>query len=392
MALTLSRPFLRSSWLALGLPALLALAACQDKTEAPAAAPLPIIENQQLRYPSGHPQLKLLVTQAAEAAQSITVELPARLVWNEVKTQRVLPAYAGRVTRIAADVGQQVQAGQLLAQLSSAEFGAAQADSARAQAEAQLAEQNLARAQSLFEAGVVARKDYEQVQAEALRAQAERARAQARTRLHGGGSEVNQQLALRADMAGVVVERNLNPGQEVRPEGGAQPLFVVSDPSVLWVQIDAQEADLGDLRPGSTVSLFVSALRGESVPATVQAVTDQIDPTSRTIKVRAVVANPQRLLKNEMLGRVRYQRRVAQSVAVPASAVFLHGTQHRVFVEGAPGLFAPRDVRVVHEGTQQVLIGQGLQVGERVVTENGLLLERELRLAQEAAQHGGPAK
>lgn len=210
--------------------------------------------------------------------------------------------------------------------------------------------------------------------------------------LYGSAADVNQQLTLRADIAGTVVERNINPGQELRPDNMAAPLFTVSDPSSLWVQIDAQEADLPDLRPGARVALVVPSLAQEPVQATVQAVTDQIDPLSRTIKVRATVANPQRLLKNEMLARARYERQVGQSLAVPASAVFLRGSQHFVFVQGAPGLFETRDVRVVHEGPQRTLVGAGLREGELVVSENGLLLARELRLAQEATHTGGQLK
>jgi cobalt-zinc-cadmium efflux system membrane fusion protein len=385
MAFTFTRPLL----LVMGLAA---LSACQNKSEPTPAIAQPIVENHRLRYPAEHPQLPLLVSVAALPAQSITVELPARIVWNEEKTQRIYPAFAGRVSRIAVDVGQSVRAGQVLAELASPEFGAAQADTTRAQADAHLAQQSLQRQRELFEAGVLARKELEQSEADAIRSQAEAARAQARTRLYGSDTGVNQQLALRTDIAGTVVERNINPGQELRPENMATPLFTVSDPSSLWVQIDAQEADLRDLRPGVRIDLVVPSLAQQPVQATVQVVTDQIDPLSRTVKVRAQVANPQRLLKNEMLARARYERQVGQSLAVPASAVFLRGSQHFVFVQGAPGLFETRDVRVLHEGPQRALISSGLKEGELVVSENGLLLARELRLAQEAAHSGGQVK
>ncbi|MFM7001368.1 MAG: efflux RND transporter periplasmic adaptor subunit [Limnohabitans sp.] len=369
----------------LSLAALTLLSACQDKAEPVAAAPMPIIQNNQLRYPAGHPQLPLLVSTAAVEAQNVAVELPAKLVWNEEKTQRVYPAFAGRVTRINTDVGQQVKAGQVLAELASPEFGAAQADTSRAQADATLAKQAVQRQRDLFEAGVVARKDLEQAEAEAARAQAEVSRAQARTSLYGSSTGVNQQLGLRSDMAGVVVERNLNPGQEVRPDNAATPMFVVSDPSVLWVQIDAHEADVADLRPGAKVKLVVPTLADQTFDATISAVTDQIDPTTRTIKIRAKVNNPQRLLKNEMLASVRYDRKVGSSVQVPATAVFLRGNQHYVFVQSQPGVFEPRDVKVSYEGAKQVLLGEGLKAGEQVVVQNGLLLARELRIAQYAA-------
>jgi membrane fusion protein, heavy metal efflux system len=376
----------------LSLATLTLLGACQDKAEPVAAAPLPIIQDKQLRYPAGHPQLPLLVSTAALQAQNIAIELPAKLVWNEEKTQRVYPAFAGRVTRIGADVGQPVKAGQVLAELASPEFGAAQADTSRAQADATLTKLALQRQRELFEAGVVARKDLEQAEAEAARTQAEVARAQARTSLYGSSTGVNQQLGLRSDMAGVVVERNLNPGQEVRPDGASAPLFVVSDPSVLWVSIDAQEADVRDLRPGAKVQLLVPSLPDQKLQATISAVTDQIDPNTRTIKIRATVANPQRWLKNEMLAKVRYPRQVGNSIEVPATAVFLRGNQHYVFVQSQAGVFEPRDVTVSYEGAQKVLLSAGLKEGEQVVSQNGLLLARELRIAQEAAHAAEQSK
>jgi cobalt-zinc-cadmium efflux system membrane fusion protein len=370
----------------IAIVSLAALTACQDKAEPVAATPMPIIQNNQLRYPAGHPQLPLLVSTAAVAAKTISIELPARLVWNEEKTQRIYPAFAGRVTHITADVGQAVGAGQVLAQLASPEFGAAQADTSRAVADSTLARQALARQRELFEAGVVARKDLEQAEADAARAQAEVARAQARTSLYGSASGVNQQLGLRSDIRGVVVERNLNPGQEVRPDNAGTAMFVVSDPSTLWVQIDAHEADVADLRPGAKVNLMLPSLPELKLEATISAVTDQIDPTTRTIKVRATVANPKRLLKSEMLATVQYQRHVGNSIEVPASAVFLRGTQHYVFVQSQPGVFEPRDVKVAYEGASKVLLSQGLKEGEQVVSQNGLLLSRELRIAQDNAQ------
>jgi cobalt-zinc-cadmium efflux system membrane fusion protein len=128
-------------------------------------APEPIVQGEQLRFPAGHPQLALLGTVEAKTAQSITIELPARLVWNEERTQRIYPAFAGRVLSLNADIGQSVNASQVLATLASPEFGAAQADTAKAIADAQVAERGLARHQTLFEADVISRKELDATEA-----------------------------------------------------------------------------------------------------------------------------------------------------------------------------------------------------------------------------------
>ncbi|HBH39214.1 MAG TPA: efflux transporter periplasmic adaptor subunit, partial [Curvibacter sp.] len=123
----------------------LLLSACGEAPEPVAEAPAPIMQGQQLRYPAGHPQLKLLTLASAEAARPLRIELPARLVWNEERTQRIYPSFAGRVTALRADVGQQVSAGSTLAVLASPEFGQAQSETARAETDERLAARNLQR-------------------------------------------------------------------------------------------------------------------------------------------------------------------------------------------------------------------------------------------------------
>ena len=358
-------------------------------------APQPIVQGQQLRFPAGHPQLALLGTVEAKAAESVTIELPARLVWNEERTQRIYPAFAGRVLTLNADIGQSVNAGQVLATLASPEFGAAQADTAKALADAQVAERALARHQTLFEADVISRKELDLTEADALRARAELARAQARTRMYGSSTNnVNQQLGLAATVKGVVVERNLSAGQEVRPDQGGpgnQALFVVSDPSVLWVQIDARESDTASLKPGTKISLTLPNFPGQTFEAKITATGDFIDSNTRSIKVRAVIDNAQRMLKAEMLGTARIERKLGAGVLVPASAVQLRGTEHWAYVQTEPGVFEPRRVKLGYEGLQEVLIVDGVQANELVVKENSLLLAREFRNAQDEAMQHTPA-
>ncbi|PIT78382.1 efflux RND transporter periplasmic adaptor subunit [Limnohabitans sp. JirII-31] len=376
---------------AAGLVAVLALGYWLSKPEL-APHPViaqPIVQGQQLRFPAGHPQLALLGTAPAVAAQSVTIDLPARLVWNEERTQRIYPAFAGRVVQLNADVGQSVKAGQVLATFASPDFGAAQADTAKAQADARLTERALARQQTLFNAGIVSRKDLEQAEADASRAQAEVARAQARTSMYGSGNLVNQQLGVSATISGVVVERNLSAGLEVRPDQGGPgnpALFVVSDPRSLWVQIDARESDVASLKPGTKIELVLPNVVGQKFEATIAATGDFIDPTSRTIKVRAVIDNRQRLLKAEMLGTARIERQLAAGVLVPASAVQLRGTEHWAYVQTETGVFEPRRIKLGYEGLQEVLVIDGLKANELVVKDNGLLLAREFRNAEDQAK------
>lgn len=376
------------------LLAALLLSACSEAPAPKPQAPAPIVQGQLLRYPADHPQLQQLPTIAASAARPIAVEMPARLVWDEERTQRIYAAFAGRVVAIRADLGQKVAAGAPLAVLASPDFGQAQSDTARAEADERLAAKALQRQRELFEAGIVARKELEQAEAEHERARAEVQRAQGRTRLYGGSGQVNQQLVLKSSLAGVVVERNLNPGQELRPElsgPGVPALFVVTDPSTLWLQIDARESEIGLVRAGQRFQLRVAALPGQAFEGRVVASSDFIDPQTRTIRIRARVANPQRLLKAEMLATAVFERRFERGLVLPATAVLLQGTRHWVFVQLRPGEFEPREVGLSYEGPREVVVAEGLKEGEQVVSENALLLARQFRMAQNEAPPATPA-
>lgn len=363
----------------------IALASCTEQTETPKAPSSPVYQRGGLHYPEQHPQLKLLALSPVRQAQVEKIELPARLVWNEEKTQRVYSAFSGRVGVISVDLGQQVSTGQVLAKLSSPEFGAAQSEAQRAQADLSLARQTNERQQKLFEIGVIARKELDQSNAELKRNEAAFELAQNRIKIYENPSAINLELALRAALNGVVVERNINPSQELRPDLNQAPLFVISDPTSLWLQIDAQERDLASLSPGSAIDVKVSALGERVYPARLSVVGEQIDPVTRSIKLRAIVSNLDRSLKSEMLAKAVYQKQSKGLLEVPSAAVFLRGKQHAVFVAVSSASFELREVDVAELGTDRTLIRTGLQEGEQVVTQNALLLLREIKFAEDSA-------
>jgi cobalt-zinc-cadmium efflux system membrane fusion protein len=277
----------------------LLLAGCQDAPSGQPPPPRPILTGSTLRFPTGHPQLGALKTVAAEPARPVNVDIPARVIWDEDRTQRIYPALAGRISAIRADVGGRVAVGQVLAELASPEFGVAQADASRARADLVQANRQLDRVRDLHAIGIAARKELEQAETDALRAQTELDRTQARTQLYGGSEAINQRLAITAGITGVVVERNLNPGQELRPEQfgpGSTALFVLTDPTRLWLQVDVREGDLSQVAPGRRVEFIANAYPDRSFPAEIMAVGDAIDPLTRTLKVRARVDNTARLL------------------------------------------------------------------------------------------------
>jgi len=344
------------------------------------APPQPTVESHSVVvFPKASPMLDQIVSVPVEPRRELCLRFNGRLVWNEDRTARVFSPFGGRVESIAVRPGARVVRGQALAVLAAPELGIAQAEARKAENDSSLAQKNLERIRELAQAGVAPAKDLQAAEAEVVRAAAERARASARLKLYGGADTVDQRLALRSPVTGVVVERNLNPGQELRPDSqGDKPLFVVSDPSQLWFLLDVSEQDVAQVKPGTEVKLSTASLGEERVSGRVRQVAELVDPQTRTVKVRGVVEAADQRLKAEMFSVAELRLPAPGGYLVPTRAVYLRGEQHFVFVEEGGGRYARRAIvpGPIGDGYQAVL--GGIAANDKVVVDGNLLLERLL--------------
>lgn len=361
------------------LSALLAccLGACEKNKEAPAENSAKIT-GVTIAFPADSPQLKNIQTIKVEGPQQRELQVPGRLVWDEDRTVRIFTPFAGRVTRIIAKVGDRVNAGQAIAELTSPDFGQAQADARKAHADLAAKTAQLARMKELTDAGVAAGKDLQQATSDQQSADAEFRRATARLSLFGDVSKVDQRFVLKSPITGVVVERTVNPGQELRPDQPTAPQFVVTDPTSLWVQLDANEADLKNINAGTTIFLTTSQYPDDTFAAELRQVADFIDPVTRSLKLRGAVTNADRRLKAEMFVTARILLPKGDSPMVAEKAVFLDGVRSFVFVKTAPGSFTRRSVRVGSSYGSAVPVLAGLKEGEEAVVSGALYLQQML--------------
>lgn len=344
------------------------------------ATPQPRVEGQAVIFPAGSPQTAVLLTEKVEPRREALLRFSGRLVWDEDRTVRVFSPLAGRVQAISARLGEAVRAGQTLAVVEAPELGMAQSEARKAEQDDLLAQKSLARVTELLQAGVAPAKDLQAAQAEAERAAAERARTQARLKGYGaGGAAVDQRFALASPIPGVVVERNVNPGQEVRPDAQSDKgLFVVSDPTRLWFVLDVAEADIGAVKAGAGVQIGATTLGEDRMAGSITHVADFVDPQTRTVKVRGTIANPERRVKAEMFVTAELKVPSVRGFIVPTKAVYLRGEQNYVFVDAGGGRYVRKPVRLGPTSNGHQVVLEGLAADEKVVVDGSLLLERLL--------------
>lgn len=164
---------------------------------------------------------------------------------------------------------------------------------------------------------------------------------------------------------------------------GQGVLYTLSNLSKLWVITDIYEKDLAAVKAGQKVLISVEAYKDRFFQGELVYISDLMDEQSRTVKVRAVVKNKERLLKPGMFAQVKIKAgTVIQTLSVPLSAVQSQGKEKMVFVVAGGENFEKREVQLGKQDSEYAVILSGLKEGETVVTRGSFLLKSELAKAE----------
>lgn len=248
----------------------------------------------------------------------------------------------------------------------------------KAQHEYAFAEKALQRATTLKAEGAVSERDASHADADFKKARADVGRTTAQLKALGiTATDPAIRVTIRAQIAGTVVERNVLSGQEVRADQ-AQPLLTITNLDSVSVVADVYEQDLESVELGASAKVTVPAYSGTSFEGKVIHIADVVDPTSRTLKIRCLVPNPERKLKPEMFAKIGLTATTKKKViAIPSKAIIDDGDKTKVVVsEGAKLTLRQVQVGPQVEGTVRVF--EGLAPGEKIVTEGALFMKREI--------------
>lgn len=342
----------------------------------------------------------ITVTPVATGTATDGVRAPGVVAPNTYKQIVVTPLVAGRLTRVQAQLGEQVKRGQTIAEIFSPELADAQTRYITARAELAAHEQELARTEKLVTLGAASKQELEHIHAEHTSRQAEVQSLASRLRLLGlsaaaidslaPGSAIDATIAVPAPIDGVVTARDANVGANV--DQSAQ-LFTVVDLSTVWVVADLFEKDFSRVRVGSAATITTRAYPDLTLSGRVSYIDPQLSPDTRTAKVRIEVPNPKGELRLGMLAEALFQAEGGGTmILVPRTAVQNVGDRSVVYLASAtePGKFVEREVRLGAEAGTAVAVLTGVRAGDLVVTEGSFYLraERE-RLGLRA--NGAPA-
>jgi cobalt-zinc-cadmium efflux system membrane fusion protein len=301
--------------------------------------------------------------------------LPATVTADPTRVVHVLSPIAGRLEQLSVRPGMEVTKGQVIGQIQSSDVAQARSDFEKATIESLRSDRQLARGKQLLDHEVLSQREYDDLQAAASTAKSEVDRTRQRIRMLGFAETGNSDVAaLRAPESGAILDIGTATGEMQRSLENATSIATIANLDTVWVLGDVFERDLALIKPNEVAEITVSAYPGQTWRGTVTNVGDAFDPTTRTLKVRVVLANPGHKLKPQMFASIGLTRDSHSAILVPVTAVLHEGTATYVFVAGNDGKYQRRTVTVgsTRDGAVDVITGLG--AGDKVVTTGAALL------------------
>ena len=198
----------------------------------------------------------------------------------------------------------------------------------------------------------------------------------------------NIRLPIYTPLAGVVIEKMVQEGQYVN---SGEVLFSIADLSRVWVEIELFENEVPYVRVGQQVEIRSSGDQHVAVRGKIGFVYPFHDPKSHTVKARVELANTGGMLKPDMFVSAVIRVPLVTGIVIPVTAVIDTGKRQVVWVESAPGVFQPRDVRVGERVDDKLQILSGLKAGDKVAVSGGYLIDSESQLQNQGSGKGDNA-
>jgi len=323
-----------------------------------------------------------------------------KIAINGDKTTAVFSPYTGRVTKVIANLGDNVKQGTPLLAIAATEFAQGQNDLLAAmstletaRSQFSLAQANEKRKHGLYDAKAGSLQDWLQSQTDLVTAEsnlraAETAVGLVKNRLRildqtdaqigalENAKTMNPVTQVVAPIGGTVIDRQVGLGQYVQANG-PNPIFSIGDLSTVWLIANVREIDAPRMRRGAQVEVHVLALPERVFKARLTYVAPSVDPNTHRLAVRAEVPNQDGMLKPEMFATFSISTGIESAApAVPERAVIYEGDSARVWVARDDGTLVVRPIQTGRVSNGRVEVVGGLTAGEKVVTSGSLFIDR----------------
>ena len=286
------------------------------------------------------------------------------------RTIHVTSLASGRVVDLRARLGDRVNKGQVLLQISSPDLAVATADYQKAQADEVLSRKALERAQLLSSRGALAEKDLQLAQDTEDKAKIDLHTAEQHIRILGGDpSQTGPLIELRAPVSGTIVEQNVSGFEGVKSLDNTPNLFTIADLSAVWVVCDVYENNLDIVRVGDAAEIHLNAYPERTFRGVVEDISRVLDPGTRSAKVRVILRNSDGSLRPGMFAVATFHsRRPRPRLVVPSTAIMRLQDKDWIFRKEGERRFRRVEVHTLADvGGGMVEIQDGVRAADQII-------------------------
>lgn len=188
---------------------------------------------------------------------------------------------------------------------------------------------------------------------------------------------VQREIAVVSPATGYITERNALPNAYVQPD---TKLYTIADLSTVWVYANVFQTDVGRLKPGDSAAVTVDSYPGRTFQGRIDQILPDVDPTTRTVRVRLVFRNPGLVLKPGMYVSVNIHVPLGKHLVIPSSGVLQAGTREIAFIDHGEGNLEPRVIQTGPQIDDSVVVLSGIHAGDRIVSSANFLVDSEAQL------------
>lgn len=309
-----------------------------------------------------NPEIYLL--QNAEKVQvPVDIKVPGRLAFNAEKSKVLSARAPGRVERIYAFDGAQVNVGSPIIELYSPEFMSAQQEYLLSSKTAKVLEGSKTMSDLLGDARITQEAAANRMRAlGASDADIKSIEAKGKTQDH---------LIMRSPLNGVVVKRSVEPGSAVN---SGDVITTLADPKQLWFVGNVFEQDVRMIKPGQKMVLQVEAYPDKEFVAYANYIAPTIDPQTRALLIRAEIENIDGLLRPDMFASAKLTTNMADAIVVPQTAVVRIREMRYIIIKVGDEVYRRIPVKGYDLNNKAFAITEGIEPGSRILAEGAVLL------------------
>src|SRR5579863_188151 len=346
----------------------IAFTSCENKDKKPEADKGYVIPDTVIK------DLKIDTVGMSQLVNAVT--LTGKVGTND---DNVIPVYSlvsGNVSDVKVLLGDYVSAGQTLAVVRSQEMAQYSSDLLNAQTNLAIAQKNLEKTDDMFKSGLASVPDTLAAAVQVQQANAELDRVHRVLTINGGNTQ--GQFVVRAPIGGFIVQKGATNNMTIRGDNSTS-LFTISDLKNVWIQANVYESNISLIHQGENVDVTTIAYPGKVFKGKIDKVMNVLDPTSKVMKVRVVLPNPDYLLKPEMYASITVtEKENKECLSVPSSAIIFDHSQNFVLVFHSRSDVTITPVQVISAVGNKTFIQAGVTQGEKVISSQAILIYNAL--------------